>query len=511
MIFETAEKTYEPPARISGILLHPTSLPSPYGIGDLGDEAYRFADFLEKSGQHLWQILPLGPTGFGDSPYQSFSAFAGQPLLISPKHLEELGLLTEQDLENCPCTDREKVNYGDVIVWKTEILHKAYANYCHTADKMLLEEYDSFYENNRFWLDDYALFMACKEVHNGQSWLEWEEEYHSPSKLFVKELENSLAKEIRYHQFVQFIFFKEWYSLKEYANKKKIQIIGDIPIFVSLDSADVWANQELFQLDSKGFPIEVAGVPPDYFSETGQLWGNPLYNWSAHKKTGFKWWISRIQNQLGLSDYLRIDHFRGFEAYWSVPYGEETAVNGKWKPGPKEDLFLAIEKALGENLPIIAEDLGVITPEVERLRDRFHFPGMKVLQFAFDSREESDYLPHNYEKNCVVYTGTHDNNTVLGWLDEMSPKDRAFAQKYMNYADKEKKDLPWDFIRLAMASVANLAVIPIQDYLCLGSEARINKPSTLGTNWKWRLRPGELTDEVLEKMYDMTKLYGRLS
>ena len=507
MIFETAEKTYEPPARISGILLHPTSLPSPYGIGDLGDEAYRFADFLEKSGQHLWQILPLGPTGFGDSPYQSFSAFAGQPLLISPKHLEELGLLTEQDLENCPCTDREKVNYGDVIVWKTEILHKAYANYCHTADKMLLEEYDSFYENNRFWLDDYALFMACKEVHNGQSWLEWEEEYRSPSKLFVKELENSLAKEIRYHQFVQFIFFKEWYSLKEYANKKKIQIIGDIPIFVSLDSADVWANQELFQLDSKGFPIEVAGVPPDYFSETGQLWGNPLYDWSAHKKTGFKWWISRIQNQLGLSDYLRIDHFRGFEAYWSVPYVEETAVNGKWKPGPKEDLFLAIEKALGENLPIIAEDLGVITPEVERLRDRFHFPGMKVLQFAFESETESSFLPHQFTTtNCICYTGTHDNNTTKGWYEAVSETARDKVRRYMN---TDGSSVHFDFIRTCLGTIATYAIFPLQDALGIGNEGRMNCPGVAMDNWSWRYKKETLTDELAEKLLELSHLYGR--
>lgn len=507
MIFETAQKTYEPPARVSGILLHPTSLPSPYGIGDLGNEAYKFVDFLEKAGQHLWQVLPLTPTGFGNSPYQSLSAFAGQPLLISPGHLLELGLLDPCDLENCPCENPVFTDYDSIIPWKTAVLKKAYENYRHTSDKMLLEEYDSFYENNQFWLDDYALFMACKELHDGAGWTQWEPEYQNPTPEFRVKLKAELKDKLYYFKFIQFIFFKEWYALKEYANKKNVKIIGDIPIFVSMDSADVWANQHLFQLDSKGFPTAVAGVPPDYFSETGQLWGNPLYNWKAHKKDGYKWWISRIRNQLDLLDYLRIDHFRGFEAYWAVPYGETTAINGKWRPGPKESLFLAIEHALGSNLPIIAEDLGIITPEVERLRNQFGFPGMKVLQFAFEAENESSFLPHQFTTtNCVCYTGTHDNDTTRGWYDSANERSRDKVRRYMN---TDGGTVNMDFIRTCLGTIAAYAVFPLQDLLGIGTEGRMNTPGTAEGNWSWRYEKDILTDELAETLLQISHLYGR--
>lgn len=382
--------------RLSGILLHPTSLPSPYGIGDLGEAAYKFVDFLATAGQHLWQILPLTHTGYGDSPYQSFSAFAGQPLLISPSGLKRLGLVGDKDLEGCPASDDERVDYGTLIPWKQHILEAAYREFCRDDydNQKLKEGFSRFVQEQGCWLNDYALFMACKERNEGRSWLEWEDQYRNPTEDIKDRLRGRLAQTIGFYQFTQFLFFDEWMRLKEYANQKDIRIIGDIPIFVSMDSADVWASQHLFQLDSNGYPLKVAGVPPDYFSATGQLWGNPLYAWDAHKEEGFAWWISRIRHQLDVLDILRIDHFRGFEAYWSVEYGEKTAINGQWVQAPGYELFNAIQNALGDDLPIIAEDLGIITDEVNALREHFHFPGMKVLQFAFDSTLESSYLPH---------------------------------------------------------------------------------------------------------------------
>ena len=377
--------------RLSGILLHPTSLPSPYGIGDLGEAAYKFVDFLATAGQHLWQILPLTHTGYGDSPYQSFSAFAGQPLLISPSGLKRLGLVGDKDLEGCPASDDERVDYGTLIPWKQHILEAAYREFCRDDydNQKLKEGFSRFVQEQGCWLNDYALFMACKERNEGRSWLEWEDQYRNPTEDIKDRLRGRLAQTIGFYQFTQFLFFDEWMRLKEYANQKDIRIIGDIPIFVSMDSADVWASQHLFQLDSNGYPLKVAGVPPDYFSATGQLWGNPLYAWDAHKEEGFAWWISRIRHQLDVLDILRIDHFRGFEAYWSVEYGEKTAINGQWVQAPGYELFNAIQNALGDDLPIIAEDLGIITDEVNALREHFHFPGMKVLQFAFDSTLES--------------------------------------------------------------------------------------------------------------------------
>lgn len=497
----------EKKTRLSGILLHPTSLPSPYGIGDLGPAAYEFIDFLKASGQHLWQILPLTPTGFGDSPYQGFSAFAGQPLLVSPECLVKLGLLEAWELQDCPRGRDEAVDYGEIIPWKTKILRMAAARFEEQADAGLTEEYEAFLEEHKDWLTDYALYMACKDMHEGREWLLWEEKYRKPTVKVREQLQELLHQEMKYYYFVQFMFQKEWLELKTYANENEIQIIGDIPLYVSLDSADVWAHQELFRLDTKGFPTVVAGVPPDYFSATGQLWGNPIYDWKAQKKDGYRWWVERVRHQLKLTDYLRIDHFRGLESYWEVPYGEETAMKGKWVPGPREDLFLAIEKELGEHLPIIAEDLGVITPEVEALRDRFEFPGMRVLQFGFDSEGESTFLPHQFDTtNCVCYTGTHDNNTTKGWYANASEYSRDKVRCYMN---TDGYNIHWDFIRTCMGTVADFAVFPMQDVLGLGEEGRMNTPGVGMDNWTWRYRKDALSEGLAKGLLHITKIYGR--
>lgn len=493
--------------RLSGILLHPTSLPSPYGIGDLGQAAYRFIDFLEKAGQHLWQTLPLTPTGFGDSPYQSFSAFAGQPLLISPEHLTELGFLNEHDLNTCPLCNPERIDYGNIIPWKNVILRLAHARFLKQATDELLDEYRTFIADNSFWLEDYALYMACKDMHEGREWLLWDAKYRKPTPAVKANLKKLLEKEISYYYFVQFIFAKEWKSLKEYANAHEIEIIGDIPLFVSLDSADVWANQELFQLDSKGYPTAVAGVPPDYFSEDGQLWRNPLYDWNAHKKEGYRWWIARVRHQLTMTDYLRIDHFRGLESYWSIPAGEKTAINGKWIPGPRTELFYAIEKALGENLPIIAEDLGIITPEVDALRDTLGFPGMRVLQFAFEDEEESTYLPHQFDTvNCVCYTGTHDNNTTKGWYENAPEVARDKVRYYMN---TDGKSIHWDFIRTCLGTIAKFAIFPMQDALGIGEDGRMNTPGVGADNWSWRCKEDAFSDDLADALSHISQIYGR--
>ncbi len=493
--------------RISGILVHPTSFPSPYGIGDLGPGAYEFIDFLARSGQHLWQVLPLGPTGFGDSPYQGFSAFAGQPLLISPDKLIDLKLLTRGDLGDMPEWDPAKVDYGPAIEYKTSLLKKAWHAFYHTPDKTLLEEFENFCESEKDWLDDYALFMACKDYHEGRCWLEWEEELIDPGAQTKALWREKLADGIHYYCFVQFIFQKQWIGLRDYAHEKDIEIIGDIPIFVALDSADVWGNKSLFQLDPDGHPTSVAGVPPDYFSATGQLWGNPLYDWDYHRETDYRWWIARIRRQLTLTDYLRIDHFRGFEAYWSVPAGEETAINGAWVKGPCEELFQAIAKELGDDLPIIAEDLGVITPEVEHLRDTLGFPGMKVLQFGFGDMGDHNYIPHFYTTtNCVCYTGTHDNDTTLGWYLSQ-PED--IRDRIRRYGNTDGNCVSLDFIRFCMASIAKFAVFPIQDLLQFGSEARMNTPGVAAANWAFRYRAEDLTPWRQEWLLKTTQLFGR--
>ena len=493
-------------SRQSGILVHPTSFPGPFGIGDLGKGAYDFIDFLKDSGQTLWQCLPLGPTGFGDSPYQSFSAFAGQPLIISPGKLIDLELLTKEDIGNAPEWDENQIDYGTLIEYKTKLLKKAYTNFQHTPIILLLDEFRAFCEENDFWLADYALFMSLKDAHNGQSWTEWASEYKFLTAALKAKAQIEFKDAIDYYRFVQYIFFKQWRELKDYAHKNGIEIIGDIPIFVSPDSADVWANKELFQLNEEGYPTVVAGVPPDYFSATGQLWGNPLYDWKAHKESHYQWWISRIRHQLTLTDLLRIDHFRGFEAYWAIPYGEETAINGHWKKGPGNDFFDHILKAFDGSLPIIAEDLGVITPAVEALRDGYGLPGMKILQFAFDDIRDNDYLPYNYNENCVCYTGTHDNDTTQGWYRQASPESQDKVRRYLSC---DGNNVHWDFIRLALSSVARYVLFPLQDVFGLDSSGRMNTPGTGQGNWTWRYRQEQLNEGTAAYLKELSTLYGR--
>ncbi len=492
--------------RYSGVLVHPSSFPSPYGIGDFGPGAYEFVDYLKDANQTLWQILPLGPTGFGDSPYQSFSSFAGQTLFISPDFLVKDELLTEEDVATPPAFNEKRVDYGSAIVYKNSLYKIAYSNFITNDFPTLKKEFKAFCSDAAFWLDDYALFMATKDAHEGRCWLDWEEEMISPTAAAKKEWKKKLNDSITYYSFLQFLFFRQWKSLKSYANENGIRIIGDIPIFVSLDSVDVWANKDLFELDTKGYPLSVAGVPPDYFSSTGQLWGNPLYDWKAHKKQGYQWWIARVKHQLQLVDILRIDHFRGFSAYWSVPYGEETAINGKWIDGPGKELFLAIEKQLGKGLPILAEDLGVITDDVEELRDAFHFPGMRVLQFAFDDPNDNIMMPHNHIENCVCYTGTHDNDTSKGWYYNASKQSQKKAREYMNTG---AADISWAFIRTALSSVAKYTILPLQDIMSLGTEGRMNLPGQAGGNWSWRYSSKQLDKQWQAYLKSLTTLYHR--
>lgn len=490
--------------RASGVLLPVSSLPSKYGIGSFSKEAFEFVDQLKRGGQKYWQILPLGPTGYGDSPYQSFSTFAGNPFYIDLEALIQEGLLTEQECDSVDFTGHPSyVEYEKIYRGKFGVLRQAFERYVPDKD------YEDFVKENAFWLEDYGLYMAIKNSLDGVSWGEWEDSLKRRVPEVLEQKRRELEEEVRFVCFQQYEFTKQWAKLKKYANDQGVRIIGDIPIYVAFDSADAWANPQLFQFDDECNPIGVAGCPPDAFSATGQLWGNPLYDWDYHKETGYAWWIQRLRYCFKRYDVVRVDHFRGFDEYYAIPYGHETAQYGKWEKGPGIELFQAVKRELGE-VEIIAEDLGYLTESVLKLVRDTGYPGMKVLQFAFDSREESDYLPHNYNHNCVVYTGTHDNNTILGWLDEMSPHDRDFALRYMNNYHTPHHEMPWDFIRLAMSSVADLAVTPIQEFLCLGGEARINKPSTLGYNWKWRLTPGQITHEVVDRMYQMTRLYGRI-
>lgn len=489
--------------RSSGILMHITSLPSPYGIGTFGKDAYRFVDFLEKAGQGYWQVLPLGLTGYGDSPYQSFSSFAGNPYFIDLELLRKEGLLKKTDYEELDFgSDDEKVDYKKIFQHKMPVLRTAYER----GKKKYIEEIKTFREENKDWIEDFALYMAVKKEFDLKSWQEWDEDIKLRKESALAYYSEKLEDEIDYWIFLQYIFAKQWKELKSYANSKGIKIIGDIPIYVAPDSADTWANSELFLLDKDKKPIVVGGCPPDAFSSTGQLWGNPIYNWELLEERGFDWWIRRIENNMELFDVTRIDHFRGFESYWEVPFEEETAINGRWRKGPGMKLFHAINNTLG-NVDIIAEDLGFLTEEVISLREETGYPGMKVLQFAFDTREESDYLPHNYDSNCVVYTGTHDNDTVGGWLKNAGASDVEHAIKYLKL--NEDEGYHWGFIRGAWSSVANLSIAQMQDFLGLGSEARMNIPSTIGGNWQWRVKPEYLTDELAEKIHDMTKLYGR--
>jgi 4-alpha-glucanotransferase len=494
--------------RSSGILLHPTSFPSRFGIGDLGEQAYHFIDFLAQTRQRLWQVLPLGPTGFGNSPYMCYSAMAGNPLLLNLEWLREEGLLDPQDFDRLPEFPADKVDFQLAISVKMPLLVKASQNFTAKASQEQQEEFKEFCAATAYWLDDYALFMAIKEAKEGASWHKWEPELAQRQPAALAECQRRMPGAIFFHKFVQFQFFRQWSALKRYANEQGIEIIGDIPIYVAHDSADVWAHPEIFCLDKKtGSPAGIAGVPPDYFSATGQLWGNPVYLWRQLQKTDFHWWVRRFESMLNYVDIIRIDHFRGFEAFWSVRQGETTAIKGKWVKAPGEAFFETLNKKLGK-LPVLAEDLGIITPEVEALRDKFEFPGMKILHFAFGSGMENPYLPFNYyDRNCLVYTGTHDNDTTAGWFAKLPEYERQAVLAYLGHVSPD--GIHWDLIRLALSSVANLAIIPLQDILGLGSEARMNTPGLAEGNWGWRYWYGALTDDVRHRLKSMTETFGR--
>jgi 4-alpha-glucanotransferase len=497
--------------RGSGVLLHPTSLPGPYGSGDLGPSAERFLDFLAAAGQTYWQVLPLGPTGYGDSPYQTFSAFAGNPLLISPELLGEEGLLPAGVLDDSPTFPAGQVDYGAAGAWKCRILALAFDRLRGHGSAGLREELQAFVAANADWLEPFALFMALKDAHDGRPWPAWDSDIAAREPEALARWSARLESQARGHAFNQFLFFRQWQRLKAAATAKGIRIIGDAPIYVAHDSADCWVNRRLFHLRPDGSPALVAGVPPDYFSATGQLWGNPLYRWDILAEEGYQWWIDRLRMALSTVDVLRLDHFRGFAGYWAIPGEAATAETGTWEPGPGAPLFTALTRAL-DHLPLIAEDLGVITPDVVALRDRFHFPGMRVLQFAFDSFEAgpgNPHLPHNHVPNSVVYTGTHDNDTTAGWYRTASRRDRAFATAYARSSRKDPATVAWDIIRLAQASVARVAVAPLQDLLSLGSAARMNRPGQLGGNWQWRYEAEALTDELAARLAALTRLYGR--
>lgn len=503
--------------RRAGILLHPTSLHGPFGIGDLGPQCLQFLNWVKDAGLTYWQVLPLGPTGFGDSPYQCFSAFAGNPLLISPQ------LLIEQELAEpawaTPCNgDPTQVDYGSVIGWKNDLLKKVHEKFVKEQPKELVSEYQAFQKRKdiKIWLADYALFRVCKDLNDGKSWCEWDTPLRTRDKKTLTAVIKNNTESLDFHGFLQFLFFKQWDKVREEARERHIEIIGDVPIYVAYDSADTWANQEMFQLDEKGYPTHVAGVPPDYFSETGQLWGNPLYNWEKLKDTKYKWWLERMQSCFSLVDIVRLDHFRGFAGYWSVPFGEETAVNGQWVKGPGEHFFTAIKRKF-KNMPIIAEDLGEISPDVHQLRDKLDLPGMKIMQFAFGAAQADPVIPdpnhhfhlHNHIPNCVVYTGTHDNDTTMGWYRNTSkPEEQHHLRVYLatdgNLAN-------WDLIRLAFMSVANTAIAPMQDFLGLEGEARMNFPGQAQGNWCWRMTEDQLNWDLAFRIKDFTLLFQRCS
>lgn len=490
--------------RKSGILMPISSLPSQYGIGSFSKEAYDFVDFLQAAGQKIWQILPLCPTGYGDSPYQSASVFAGNPYFIDLEELIEEGLLTRKECNKADLgKNPAEIDYEKLYKNRLPLLKKAYENAKLEKNKAFQE----FCQNEAEWLDEYALYMAIKDENDGKSFLEWPDALRFREKKTIQAVEKRLKKEILFYCFLQYLFFKQWTALKKYANNKGIEIVGDIPIYVALDSADTWMHPELFQLDEKGFPIGVAGCPPDYFSKTGQLWGNPLYDWTYHKETSYSWWMQRLGHCYKLYDVVRIDHFRGFDEYYFIPYGDPTAEFGHWEKGPGYALFETFRKTYGKK-PVIAEDLGFLTKSVRRLIKKTGYPGMKILEFAFDSDEENDYLPHNFDSNCVVYTGTHDNDTVLGWYQSAKNADKKNIREYLGV--KSAANINWDLIRLAEQSVADTAIIPMQDCLGIGKEGRINLPSTLGTNWKWRMQAGVCTPELAAKLYRMAKIYGRV-
>ena len=493
--------------RSSGIILHPTSLPGPYGIGDLGPEAYRWIDFLAQTGCALWQVLPLGPTGYGDSPYQCFSAFAGNPYLVSPARLLADDLLHPDDLVEIPRFPVNRVDFGAVIYWKLGVLDRAFIRFNNLASPQLREEYARFQAEQAEWLDDFTLFMALKESHGGAPWPTWEPPLRQRDPKALADARQNLAFACERQVLRQFLFFRQWADLRTYANQKGVQIIGDVPIFVAHDSADVWAHPELFFMDKRGNPTAVAGVPPDYFSPTGQLWGNPLYRWNVHSESGYAWWLERLKAVLQLVDIIRLDHFRGFAGYWEVPARLPTAEKGRWVPGPGADFFTKVQQVLGE-LPLIAEDLGEITPDVIALREQFDLPGMKVLQFAFggDTFSVAAFLPHNYSPLCVVYTGTHDNDTTLGWYKSSPESERDFCRRYLGRADD---DIVWNIIRAAWSSVAVFALTTMQDLLNLDSAARMNFPGKPSGNWSWRMPAHALNLDLRDRLLEFNYVYGR--
>ena len=495
-------------SRAGGILLHPSSLPGPYGIGDLGPQAYRFVDWLTSTGCKLWQVLPLGPTGYGDSPYQCFSAFAGNPYLISFEALIDEGLLTVDDLADLPNFEPSGVDYGQLIPWKLDLLHKSFARLT-LASKEFREEFEYFRVDNAPWLDDYALFMSLKEVHGGGPWGDWEASLRQREVSAMEQARLSQHEDILRYSFYQFLFFRQWHKLRSYANERGIRIIGDIPIFIAYDSADAWAHPDLFFLDENSLPTVVAGVPPDYFSKTGQLWGNPLYRWDVHKQSGYAWWLERFRSVLSFVDIVRLDHFRGFAGYYEIPYGAPTAETGQWKTGPGKDFFqeVAREFSRAEDgaLPIIAEDLGVITPDVVELRQSFHLPGMKILQFGFTGAD-NPFLPHNYPTHCVAYTGTHDNDTAIGWFEVAPEDERKFALRYLQ---TDGSNFAWDLIRGVWSSVAAYAITPMQDVLSLDTQARMNFPSRLGGNWGWRMQEADTSEVLAKRLHEFNELYLR--
>ncbi|MCI9530989.1 MAG: 4-alpha-glucanotransferase [Lachnospiraceae bacterium] len=489
--------------RSSGILMHISSLPSPYGIGTLGEEARKFVDFLVKAQQSYWQVLPICPTSYGDSPYQSFSSFAGNPYFIDLEILCQEGLLAQRECQSYGWGgDITKVDYGALYKSRYPLLHKAYARFL----EKIPEDYLAFCKEQAGWLEDYALFMALKDAHDGASWSEWEPEIKLRQEEEMESARQVLADEIGFWKMVQYLFYKQWGQLKEYANQRGIRMIGDVPIYVAMDSADVWANPSQFYLDENLDPIDVAGCPPDAFSEDGQLWGNPLFRWDVMEKDGYRWWTKRLEKISKLFDVVRIDHFRGFDSFYAIPYGDKTARNGEWRKGPGIGLFRAVEKKLGK-LDIIAEDLGFLTDSVRQMLADSGYPGMKLFQFAFDSREDGDYLPHNYTRNCVVYAGTHDNDTILGWM-ESAPKDCvAFAKEYLKLDEEE--GLNWGVMRGVWASVGDLAIVTMQDLLDLGGNGRMNTPSTLGYNWMWRMEPDAISNKLIGRIRSQMALYGR--
>ena len=504
-------------SRASGILLHPTSLPSKFGIGDLGNEAYQFVDFLADARQTYWQVLPLGPTGYGDSPYQCFSAFAGNTNLISPQKIVEDGFLTKEEINEKPDFPVGKVDFGKVYDWKNYILARAYERFRLTTSVDLRGKFETFSQEQAAWLEDYALFRALKKSQNQASWQNWDAPLKLRDEKALAQAREDLREEIQAQKFQQWLFFRQWNKLKNYCHSKNIRIVGDVPIFVALDSADVWCNPSQFKLNEDGSPQVVAGVPPDYFSTTGQLWGNPIYDWEQMQKDKFHWWIRRVKATLETVDVVRVDHFRGFAASWEVPGADTTAQNGRWINVPGKELFETLKNTLGD-LPFWAEDLGVITPDVEELRDSFGFPGMRILQFAFGGDTNSHDLPHNYIKNSVAYTGTHDNDTTAGWFNSEagsgSTRDAAQIKRErefcLNYLKSDGKEIHWDFIRAVWESVADTAIAPMQDLLGLGNEARMNLPASTSGNWYWQCKDGDFSDKIRERLRGLTEIYGRI-